>query len=216
MAKDINIQIGANIKELQAKLNQAQKSLKKSGRSMQKLGASLSMSLTAPLALFGSSIVSTAASFEKSMNAMKAVTTGGIQSFTLLEEKAKTLGATTEFSATQAAEAMAMLGRNGLTAAQILDGAADASLALASATGTDLSNAANIATDAMAQFNIQASEMSGVADLITGATVNSKFSIDDFQQAMAQAGGVAGAVGVTFKDFATTVSAISPSFDERF
>jgi len=107
---------------------------------------------------------------------------------------------------------MEMLGRNGLTATQILEGAADASLGLAAATGTDLSNAANIATDAMSQFNIAAADMGGVADLITGATVNSKFSIDDFQLAMASAGGVAGAVGVSFEDFATTISAISPSF----
>ena len=212
MAQDINIRIGANITDLQKKLGEAQKSLAKSGRKMQRLGSDLMMSLTAPLGIFGASIVSVAADFEKSMNAMKAVTNGGVESFDLLEQKAKELGATTQFSATQAAEAMEMLGRNGLNAAQILNGAADSSLSLAAATGTDLSNAANIATDAMAQFGIKATEMAGVSDLITGSTVNSKFSIDDFQFAMAQAGGVAGAVGVSFKDFATTVSAISPSF----
>lgn len=212
MAADINIRIGAQITELQKKLKQAERSLKRSGSKMQSIGTSLTMSLTAPIAMFGASALSVAADFEKSMNAMKAVTAGGVESFDLLEQKAKELGSTTQFSATQAAGAMEMLGRNGLTAAQILDGAADASLTLAAATGTDLSNAANIATDAMAQFNLKASDLVDVSDTITGATVNSKFSIDDFQMAMAQAGGVAGAVGVSFDDFATTISAISPSF----
>lgn len=212
MAQDINIKIGANITDLQKKLSKAQRSLERSGKKMSSLGNDLIMSVSAPLGLFGASIIGVAADFEKSMNGMKAVTTGGIAAFDELESKAKELGATTQFSATQAAEAMEMLGRNGLNATQILDGAADASLGLAAATGTDLSNAANIATDAMAQFGLQAADLSNVADLITGATVNSKFSIDDFQFAMAQAGGVAGAVGVEFQDFATTVAAISPSF----
>ena len=212
MAQDINIKIGANITDLQKKLSSAQRSMQRSGKKMSALGNDLMMSVSAPLALFGGSIIMAAADFEKAMNGMKAVTAGGMESFDELNAKAKELGATTQFSATQAAEAMEMLGRNGLSATQILNGAADASLGLAAATGTDLSNAANIATDAMSQFNIAASDMGNVADLITGATVNSKFSIDDFQMAMAQAGGVAGAVGVTFKDFATTVSAISPSF----
>jgi len=212
MAADINIKIGAQITDLQKKLKQAERSLKRSGAKMQSIGASLTMSLTAPITLLGGSILKTAGDFESSMNAMKAVTAGGVESFDQLEAKAKQLGATTQFSANEAAAGMEMLGRNGLTASQILDGAADASLNLAAATGTDLGNAANIATDAMAQFGLKASELAAVTDIITGATVNSKFSIDDFQGAMAQAGGVAGAVGVSFDDFAATVAAISPSF----
>lgn len=212
MASDINIKIGANISDLQKKLNQAEKSMQRAGKKMTRMGDSLIMGLTAPIAAFGAMTLQTAANFESAMNGMKAVTSGADASFGELEATAKELGATTQFSATQAAEGMEMLGRNGLTASQILEGAAKSSLMLAAATGTDLSNAANIATDAMAQFKLEASDLAGVADLITGATVNSKFGIDDFQNAMAQAGGVAGAVGVSFDDFATTVAAISPSF----
>jgi TP901 family phage tail tape measure protein len=212
MAKDINIRVGADISELEKNLNKAQRSLRRSGQQMSRIGNDMIMSLTAPIGIFGASILGAAADFESSMNGMKAVTAGGAEAFEDLSKKAKELGATTQFSATEAAGAMEMLGRNGLTATQILDGAADASLGLAAATGTDLANAANVATDAMAQFGLASSDLVNVSDLITGATVNSKFSIDDFQLAMAQAGGVAGAVGVSFEDFATTISAISPSF----
>lgn len=212
MAADINIRIGASIRELQKKLNEAERSMKRSGKRMSQMGNNLTMALSVPLAAFGAATLQAAGNFEASMNAMKAVTAGANENFTQLEETAKQLGATTQFSATEAAKGMEMLGRNGLSAAQILDGAAKSSLTLAAATGTDLSNAANIATDAMAQFNMKASDLAGVADTITGATVNSKFSIDDFQLAMASAGGVAGAVGVSFDDFAATISAISPSF----
>ena len=212
MAADINIRIGASIRELQKKLDEAERSMKRSGKKMSQMGNNLTMALSVPLAAFGAATLQAAGNFEASMNAMKAVTAGANENFTQLEETAKQLGATTQFSATEAAKGMEMLGRNGLSASQILDGAAKSSLTLAAATGTDLSNAANIATDAMAQFNMKASDLAGVADTITGATVNSKFSIDDFQLAMASAGGVAGAVGVSFDDFAATISAISPSF----
>ena len=213
MASDINIRIGASITDLQKKLRKAEYSLKRSGNKMKSLGSDLMMGLSAPIGLFGVAAVKAAGDFEASMNGMKAVTAGGIDMFDELEATAKRLGATTQFSATEAAAGMEMLGRNGLTAQQILDGAAEASLTLAAATGTDLGNAANIATDAMAQFNLEANQLGTTADIITGATVNSKFGIDDFMNAMAQAGGVAGAVGVSFDDFATTVSAISPSFN---
>ena len=209
---DINIRIGANISDLQKKLRQAESSLSRSGKNLKSIGSSLTMSLSAPLALFGGTALKVAGDFEASMNGMKAVTAGADDLFKELEATAKRLGATTQFSATEAAAGMEMLGKNGLTAQQILDGAAESSLMLAAATGTDLANAANIATDAMAQFGMEASQLSTAADIITGATVNSKFGIDDFQGAMAQAGGVAGAVGVSFDDFATTVSAISPAF----
>lgn len=45
-----------------------------------------------------------------------------------------------------------MLAKNGLNATQILEGAADATLNLASATGAQLSTAADIATSAMLSF----------------------------------------------------------------
>jgi TP901 family phage tail tape measure protein len=212
MAQDINIRVGADISDLEKNLNKAQRALQRSGQQMSRIGNDMIMSLSVPIGLFGASVLSAASDFESSMNGMKAVTAGGADAFDALSAKAKELGATTQFSANEAAAAMEMLGRNGLTATQILEGAADASLSLAAATGTDLANAANIATDAMAQFGLKASDLLKVSDLITGATVNSKFSIDDFQMAMAQAGGVAGAVGVSFEDFAATIAAISPSF----
>jgi len=73
MAKDINIQIGADIKDLQNKLNQAQKSLKKAGRKMQSIGSSLMMSLTAPLAALGGSAIKAAGDFEAMSNGLTAI-----------------------------------------------------------------------------------------------------------------------------------------------
>lgn len=115
-------------------------------------------------------------------------------------------------SAEEAAAAIEMLGRNGLRTQEILDGAAHATVLLSNSTGADFGTAANIATDAMALWNIEAENMIEAVNGITAVTVASKFGIEDYALALAQGGGVASAVGVSFEDFNSTIAAISPLF----
>ena len=61
--------------------------------------------------------------------------------------------------AVQAADAIEMLARNGLTMGEIMDGAAKATVLLANSTGAEFATAANIGTDAMAIFGIEAQDM---------------------------------------------------------
>lgn len=119
-------------------------------------------------------------------------------------------------SATEASGALMALGTAGLSVEEIMGGASKATVLLANATGLSgsagLANAATIATDVMAQFNIEAADMNAAVSQITGTTVASKFSINDYQLAIAQAGGVASSVGVEFDDFNAIIAATSPSF----
>lgn len=115
-------------------------------------------------------------------------------------------------TATEAAAAIEMLGKNGLTLDQIMQGAARSTVLLSNSTGADFSTAADVATSAMSQFKIGAENMSGAIDQIVGVTRNSKFDINDYRLAISQAGGVAASVGVDFADFNATIAAISPLF----
>lgn len=112
----------------------------------------------------------------------------------------------------EAALAMENLARNGLDMTQILGGAAEATVLLANATKADFGLSADIATDAMAIFNIEAKDMMQAVNGIVSVTNVSKFGIEDYALALAQGGGVASAVGVEFADFNSTVAAISPLF----
>jgi len=115
-------------------------------------------------------------------------------------------------TAEEAAEAIQLLARNGLNMTQIMDGAAFSTVLLANSTGTTFGNAANIATDAMAMFSIEAADMGDAVDGITSVTTNSKFTIDDFALALANGGAVASASGISFDDFNTTIAALAPNF----
>lgn len=117
-----------------------------------------------------------------------------------------------QVSATEAAAAIEMLGKNGLTVEQIMGGAARATVLLANATGGDFALAADVATSAMQAFNIPADRMDAIVSNISGSLVQSKFDINDYALALAQGGGVAAAVGVSFEDFNAVIAGISPLF----
>lgn len=112
----------------------------------------------------------------------------------------------------EAAEAINALANNGVKMTEILGGAAEATVLLSNATGGKFAGSADIMTDVMKQFKESAGSYTDAVDGIVAVTSKSKFTIDDYALAIAQAGGVASSVGVEFGDFNTTLAAISPLF----
>lgn len=186
--------------------------MRKFGREISAIGKDMSMKITAPVAGLGIAVLKAAGDFEAGMNRVQAITGATTEQFTDLRNIAKELGATTQFSATEAAGGIEMLAKNGLKYQDIVDGALEATLKLSAATGSDLSRAADIATDAMLAFGVEAKNMESAVNAITGVTLNSKFDIEGYAYALANAGGVAASVGVEFDDFNATIAAMAPSF----
>ncbi len=186
--------------------------MQKIARDMNRIGKTMSVAITAPLVAAGALSLRAAANFEEAMGRVAAATGAAGKEFEALSEKAKEIGRNSQFSATEAAGAMEMLAKNGLNVAQILGGAADATVKLASANGAQLAPAADIVTDIMAQFSKGTGELGGVINQVTGTLIASKFGFDDYRLAIGQAGGVAGKVGVTFEDFNAALAVTSSSF----
>ncbi|WP_173087731.1 phage tail tape measure protein [Devosia sp. 1635] len=156
--------------------------------------------------------ITAAADFEASMNRVEAALSPTNAEFAALGQLAKDMGRTTQYSVNESALAIEMLAKNGLDAASILGGALKVSMDVAASSGTDLSTAADITTDIMANFKLRADQMSEAANGIAGVLIQSKFGIDDYRLALAQAGGVAGGFGVTLDDFNTSIAATSSYF----
>ncbi len=155
-----------------------------------------------------------AADLQEQLSGVKAVTGATVEQMdglrSVIDELA--IDPNLKVSTFEAADALELLGRNGLTVQEIMDGAARSTVLLANATGADFGKAADIGTDAMALFNIEARDMERAVDGITAVVNNSKFSIDDYRLALAQGGGVAAATGVEFNDFNTAIAGIAPLF----
>ncbi|MGH1417168.1 MAG: phage tail tape measure protein [Pelagimonas sp.] len=160
----------------------------------------------------GTSALSAAKDFQAAMKRVQAATKATDAEMVQLEAKARAVGASTQFRASEAASAIEMLAKNGLRYQAIMDGALDATMSLAGALGADLAPAADLVTDLMAQFGLRAGDLAKVTDLVTGSALNSKFGFDDMRLAIGQAGGVAGKFGVEIEDFLTALAATSSAF----
>ncbi len=117
-----------------------------------------------------------------------------------------------QVTATEAAESINMLVRNGLDLQTVMDGAAESTVLLANSTGAEFGQSADIATDAMSIFGIAAEDMGQAVNGITGVVNNSKFSIADYQLALAQGGAAAAVAGISFEEFNAVVAALAPNF----
>lgn len=155
--------------------------------------------------------VKASAAFEKSLSEFKAVTGSTADQMDLIREKALQLGADTAFSAKEAADAMVELGKQGLSVAQILDGAADATTSLAAAGGIELPEAAGIAAAALNQFKLQAQDLPGVADLLAGAANASATGVSELGHALSFVGPVAQAMGLSINDTVDALALLSNS-----
>ena len=155
-----------------------------------------------------------AASLEEQMSNISAVMGTTTEETQALKNEILSLGLDPNLKVTseEAAEAIEALGRNGMRTQEILDGAAYSVVLLSNATGTSFKNSADIASSAASIFGIEAKNLADAINGITAVTTNSKFTIEDYQLALAQGGGVAAAVGVEFDDFNTAIAAIAPLF----
>jgi TP901 family phage tail tape measure protein len=147
-----------------------------------------------------------ATDFEFGLSAIQAVsgaTTGEMDS---IRDAALRIGKDTSYSASEAATAMEELLKAGISVDDVLNGAADATVALAAAGGVDLPTAATIASNAMNQFGLAAEDMVNVTDLIAGAANASAIDMEQFSYSMSQVGAVANLAGLDFEETATAIA----------
>ncbi len=109
--------------------------------------------------------VSVAAGFEDQIAKVGAVSRASGAELKALEDKARELGAITQFTAVQVGEAEQYLAMAGFSVQENLD-ALPGVLNLAAATATDLGRAADISSDILGAFGLKASEMTRVADTL--------------------------------------------------
>ena len=122
-------------------------------------------------------------------------------SMNILTATAKHLGETTMFSAAQAAEAMENLAMAGWKAKDITKGMPGL-LDLAAAGSVELATAADVTSSALAQFNLDASESTRIADVLAATATNSKTDVAGLGESLKMAGTQAGALGYSIEDTA--------------
>lgn len=202
----------AGTTKAQAQMRGFQREFKKSGRDLQKIGKDMSTYLTVPILGAGAAIIKTAGDFQASMIQVGINANATGKQMAAMREQALNIGKDTAKSASEAADAMNILAKTGMSAKDILAGGAKAAVDLAIATGSELDPAAAAVSDTMKQFNVTSKDLPKIINTITGAVNESKFEFADFQLGMGMAGAVASAAGVNFDDFAAALAGTSSMF----
>lgn len=145
--------------------------------------------------------INTFKDFEQGMANVRAISGATGEEFDELTATAKRLGETTMFSAAQAAEAMENLAMAGWKSKDIVAGMPGL-LDLAAAGSVDLATAADVTSSALAQFSLDASESTRVADVLAATATNSKTDVAGLGESLKMAGTQAGALGYSIEDAA--------------
>ena len=154
----------------------------------------------------GSDAVQTFADFDESMAGVGAISRANAKDLKDMRDLAAKMGAETQFTAKQAADAEQFLAMAGFNVASVLE-ALPATLSLAAAGGLDLATSADIASNVLSAFNLKAGETAHVADVlaITAATANT--SVAQLGEGFAYAAPAAKAYGITMEELAGLFSA---------
>lgn len=150
------------------------------------------------------SVIRTISQFETAISSVTALVSAQnprslASTMTTLSERAREMGATTLFTATQAAEGMKFLSLAGFEAVEVYQ-AIEPALNLAAAGMLGLGEAADIVSNIMAAFNVDASETETVADALAFTAARTNTNIRQLGEAMKFVGPVAGTLGIDVQE----------------
>lgn len=157
---------------------------------------------------FGRQLVRAGADFQSAMSRVQAVSKSSTNELKAMREEAMRLGRDTKYTATEAANALEQLVRNGLKPLAAKD-ALGGTLQLAQSQAISLAEAADIATTAMNAFNLKTSEMARINDVLASTASATATNVLELFEAFKVAGPVAYAAGVSLEETATVLGSLA-------
>jgi len=150
----------------------------------------------------------TFAGLEFAMARVEALTFASADAMAAMESEARRLGATTMFSAAEAAEGLAFLSQAGFTAEQSIASLED-TLNLAAAGNISLGESADIATNIMSGFSLAAEEAGRVADVLALIQARANTNVQGMGEAMKFVAPFASALGISLEEASAAVGVLA-------
>ncbi len=160
-------------------------------------------SMTA-IAGLGGAAIKIGSDFESGMSKVAAISGASGQELEKLTDKAKEMGSTTKFSATESAAAFEYMAMAGWKTEDMLNGI-EGIMSLAAASGEDLATTSDIVTDALTAFGMKASDAGHFSDVLAQASSNANTNVGMMGETFKYVAPVAGALGYTAEDTALAI-----------
>lgn len=156
--------------------------------------------------------VKTTMDFDAQMSKVKAISGATESEFDKLRNKAREMGASTKFSATESAQAFEYMAMAGWSVDDMLNGI-EGVMNLAAASGEDLATTADIVTDAMTAMNIEITNenVNHFVDVLAQSARNANTNVAMMGETFKYAAPLAGTLGYTIDDVALGVGLMANS-----
>lgn len=162
------------------------------------------MPVTAAIVGLGTAAVKTAADFDEAMSKVGSVSGAVGDELDELRDKAREMGASTKFSATEAAEAMNYMAMAGWKTGDMLDGI-EGIMNLAAASGEELATTSDIVTDALTAFGLTAADAGHFADVLAAASSSANTNVSMMGETFKYCAPIAGSLGFSVEDTAQAI-----------
>lgn len=180
------------------------------GKSAEKIGGDMTKKVTAPIAGIAGAAGKVTMDFDSQMSKVKAISGTSEEGFEALRAKAREMGATTQFSASEAAEALTYMAMAGWKDQQMIDGL-DGVMNLAAASGEDLALTSDIVTDALTAFGLGAEDSAHFADVLAKASSNSNTNVAMMGETFKYVAPIAGTLNYSVEDTAVAIGLMANS-----
>lgn len=144
------------------------------------------------------------ASFEQEMAKVAAISGADAEAVDKLNAKAKEMGETTVFSASEAASAFEYMAMAGWDTEDMLSGI-EGVMSLAAASGEDLATTSDIVTDALTAMGYSAGDAGKLADVMAAASSNANTNVSLMGSTFKYAAPLIGAMGYSMEDAAVAI-----------
>lgn len=143
-------------------------------------------------------------SFEAGMSEVQAISGASGKDLEKLSAKAKQMGATTKFSATESATALKYMAMAGWKTNQMVSGLSGV-MNLAAASGEDLGTVSDIVTDSMTALGLKAKDSGHFADVLAKASSSSNTNVAMMGETFKYVAPLAGSMKYSIEDTATAI-----------
>nr|WP_302967154.1 phage tail tape measure protein [uncultured Romboutsia sp.] len=178
------------------------------GAMLTSAGTTLTTHVTLPLAAIGTASIKTAADFESSMSNVQALSGATGSELEQLSNLAKEMGANTQFSASEAADALGYMALAGWDTQQSMN-ALPGVLNLAAASGMGLAEASDLVTDYLSAFGEEADQAGRMADVLSYAQANSNTTTAGLGEAFKNCAANANAFGLDIEQTTALIGKLS-------
>ena len=206
----ITIKIDGDTSGLVKSLDQVSSKVSKVGKSIENVGKDLTRNLTVPIATAFTGIIKETADFDAQMSKVQAISGATADEYDTLAEKAREMGKTTKFSATESGEALEYMAMAGWKTEEMLNGI-DGIMNLAAAAGEELGTTSDIVTDALTAFGMSAEDAGRFADILAAAATNSNTTVSKMGESFKYVAPVAGSLGYSAEDVAIALGLMANS-----